>query len=65
MITVDRLRTEDRAAWGRLAAGYKAFYNTPTTITSYNNPTVPGNGTVEQSPMLVETSPVVGFGPSA
>lgn len=36
MITVDRLRTEDRAAWGRLAAGYKAFYNTPTSEAEYD-----------------------------
>ena len=36
MITVDRLRTEDRAAWGHLAAGYKAFYNTPTTEAEYD-----------------------------
>ena len=36
MITVDRLRAEDRAAWGRLAAGYKAFYNTPTTEAEYH-----------------------------
>ena len=36
MITIDRLRTEDRAAWGRLAAGYKAFYNTPTTEAEYD-----------------------------
>lgn len=36
MITVDRLRPEDRAAWGDLAAGYKAFYNTPTTEAEYD-----------------------------
>ena len=36
MITVDRLRAEDRAAWGRLAAGYKHFYNTPTTEAEYD-----------------------------
>jgi GNAT superfamily N-acetyltransferase len=31
MITIDRLRPDDREAWGRLAAGYKRFYNTRTT----------------------------------
>ena len=36
MITVDRLRPEDRAAWGDLSAGYKAFYNTPTTEAEYD-----------------------------
>lgn len=36
MITIDRLRPDDRAAWGRLAAGYKAFYNTPTTEAEYD-----------------------------
>ena len=36
MITIDRLRPEDRAAWGRLAAGYKHFYNTPTTEAEYD-----------------------------
>jgi GNAT superfamily N-acetyltransferase len=36
MIHVGRLRAEDRAAWGRLAAGYKAFYNTPTTEAEYD-----------------------------
>lgn len=36
MITVDRLRPDDRAAWGELAAGYKAFYNTPTSTAEYD-----------------------------
>ena len=36
MITVDRLHAQDHAAWGRLAAGYKAFYNTPTTKAEYD-----------------------------
>jgi GNAT superfamily N-acetyltransferase len=36
MITVDLLRDEDRAAWGRLAAGYKHFYNTPTSEAEYD-----------------------------
>lgn len=36
MITIDRLRPEDRAAWCRLAAGYKHFYNTPTTEAEYD-----------------------------
>lgn len=35
-ITVQRLRPQDRAAWGELAAGYKAFYNTPTTAAEYD-----------------------------
>ena len=36
MITVNRLRPDDRAAWGELAAGYKAFYNTPTSPAEYD-----------------------------
>jgi GNAT superfamily N-acetyltransferase len=36
MITVRPLQAEDRAAWGELAAGYKAFYNTPTTAAEYD-----------------------------
>jgi GNAT superfamily N-acetyltransferase len=36
MITVDRLRPEDRAAWGLLAEGYKRFYNTPTSVAEYD-----------------------------
>ena len=36
MITVQPLRDEDRAAWGRLAEGYKRFYNTPTTAAEYD-----------------------------
>lgn len=36
MTVVDRLRPGDRAAWGRLAAGYKAFYNTPTREAEYD-----------------------------
>lgn len=36
MISVERLQTTDRAAWGRLAAGYKAFYNTPTSEAEYD-----------------------------
>lgn len=36
MIGVDRLRPQDRAAWGVLAAGYKAFYNTPTSPAEYD-----------------------------
>lgn len=36
MITVDRLADADREAWGRLAAGYKAFYNTPTSAAEYD-----------------------------
>jgi GNAT superfamily N-acetyltransferase len=36
MITVDRLRPDDREAWGALAAGYKAFYNTPTGAAEYD-----------------------------
>lgn len=35
-VTVHRLRPEDRAAWGVLAAGYKAFYKTPTTQAEYD-----------------------------
>jgi GNAT superfamily N-acetyltransferase len=34
-LTIQPLRPQDRAAWGRLAAGYKAFYNTPTTEAEY------------------------------
>jgi GNAT superfamily N-acetyltransferase len=34
-LTVAPLREQDRAAWGRLAAGYKAFYNTPTSEAEY------------------------------
>jgi GNAT superfamily N-acetyltransferase len=33
--TIQPLRPQDRAAWGRLAAGYKAFYKTPTTEAEY------------------------------
>ncbi len=36
MITVDTLQDSDRAAWGRLAAGYKHFYNTPTSEAEYD-----------------------------
>jgi GNAT superfamily N-acetyltransferase len=36
MTTLQRLRPQDRADWGRLAAGYKAFYNTPTTDAEYD-----------------------------
>ena len=36
MITVDTLSDADRAAWGRLAAGYKHFYNTPTTEAEFD-----------------------------
>ena len=36
MITVARLTAADRAAWGELAAGYKAFYNTPTSAAEYD-----------------------------
>ncbi|MFT3818569.1 MAG: GNAT family N-acetyltransferase [Rubrivivax sp.] len=36
MITIEPLRDEDRAAWGRLAEGYKRFYNTPTTAAEYD-----------------------------
>jgi GNAT superfamily N-acetyltransferase len=36
VITVDRLRPEDRTAWSRLAAGYKQFYNTPTTEAEFD-----------------------------
>ena len=36
MITVDTLTDADRPAWGRLAAGYKRFYNTPTTEAEYD-----------------------------
>ena len=36
MTTIHRLRPEDRADWGRLAAGYKAFYNTPTSDADYD-----------------------------
>lgn len=36
MITIEPLRADDRAAWGRLAAGYKAFYNTPTRPDEYD-----------------------------
>ena len=36
MISVDKLTDADRAAWGRLAAGYKRFYNTPTTDAEYD-----------------------------
>jgi GNAT superfamily N-acetyltransferase len=34
-LTIQPLRAQDRAAWGRLAAGYKAFYKTPTTEAEY------------------------------
>lgn len=34
--TVRALRPEDRAAWAPLAAGYKAFYNTPTSQAEYD-----------------------------
>ncbi len=33
--TIATLRPQDRAAWGELAAGYKAFYKTPTTEAEY------------------------------
>lgn len=36
MITIDTLTDTDREAWGRLAAGYKRFYNTPTTAAEYD-----------------------------
>ncbi|MBK7060451.1 MAG: GNAT family N-acetyltransferase [Rubrivivax sp.] len=36
MIAVARLTAADRAAWGELAAGYKAFYNTPTSAAEYD-----------------------------
>lgn len=36
MITIDRLHGSDRADWGRLAAAYKAFYNTPTSAAEYD-----------------------------
>lgn len=36
MITIDTLTDADRDAWGRLAAGYKRFYNTPTTAAEYD-----------------------------
>lgn len=35
MITVDPLRSEDRAAWEVLARGYKAFYETPVPDEGY------------------------------
>lgn len=36
MISVAALTDADRDAWGRLAAGYKRFYNTPTTAAEYD-----------------------------
>lgn len=36
MITTGPLQPDDRTAWGLLAAGYKAFYNTPTTEAEYD-----------------------------
>jgi GNAT superfamily N-acetyltransferase len=36
MIEVAPLADGDRLAWGRLAAGYKAFYNTPTSQAEYD-----------------------------
>lgn len=36
MITIDALSNADRPAWGRLAAAYKHFYNTPTTAAEYD-----------------------------
>lgn len=36
MLTVHRLTDADRAAWGRLAAAYKRFYNTPTSEAEYD-----------------------------
>lgn len=35
-LTIRRLQPQDREAWGVLAAGYKAFYNTPTTEAEYD-----------------------------
>lgn len=35
MVVIAALRAEDRAAWDALAAGYKAFYQTPTTAEEY------------------------------
>lgn len=36
MIEVAPLSEADRAAWGRLAAGYKHFYATPTPLADYD-----------------------------
>ena len=36
MIEVAALVDADRAAWGRLAQGYKRFYNTPTCAAEYD-----------------------------
>ncbi len=36
MIRVGPLLPADRASWGRLAAAYKAFYNTPTQAADYD-----------------------------
>lgn len=36
MIEVAALVDADRAAWGRLAQGYKRFYNTPTSAAEYD-----------------------------
>jgi len=36
MIAVGPLGDADRAAWGRLAEGYKRFYNTPTSAADYD-----------------------------